>query len=442
VAASAPPPLGVTAAYSMGAYDTQYQYGASLIGRTYGVYAFGFNNTNGTGVFAQGYGTGNGVYAVGGNNGGIGVSAYGYGGTTPVAPTTGLALDANGGGAGAGVRATGGPTDGVGVNATGQGAGAGVIATAGATGAGIVALAAGASPAGLAAGQGLNATAAGTAAGVYATGGATGGAGVYATGGGAGGFGVWGNSTGSTGVYGNSTTGWGVVGQSAQSAGVNGNSSFGAGGQFYGGRAQIWLVPAAGAGPPSTGAHSVGDVWMDSRGTAWICVISGTPGNFMPLQPGNGTNPATRVLFTAVSSQQYTLTNSDGVTWADMDSTSATPLLLTITPAFNCQAILSGNSDLWTSVAAFNQDIAIVISGGAYGTGQVVAWKESGGFAGTFSPNAAFVQTVQPLAAGTAYTIKLQWKANRAGSSTIWAGAGPAAPFSPTRLTVLLIVSQ
>jgi hypothetical protein len=229
---------------------------------------------------------------------------------------------------------------------------------------------------------------------------------------------------------------------SSSSAGLHAASVTGVGGEFYGGRAAVNLVPAAGAGPPSTGVHSVGDIWMDSLGTAWICVFSGTPGRFMPLQPGNGTNANTRALFTAVSTQQYTLTNSDGVTWVDMDSTSTIPLLLTITPAFNCQAILSGNSDLWTSVAAFNQDIAIVIGGGAYGTGQVVAWKERGGFAGTFSPNAAFVQTVQPLAAGTAYTIKLQWKANRAGSSTIWAGAGPAAPFSPTRLTVLLIVSQ
>jgi hypothetical protein len=176
--------------------------------------------------------------------------------------------------------------------------------------------------------------------------------------------------------------------------------------------------------------------------TLWSCVAAGTPGTFAPLQTG-GLNQA---LFTVASAQQYRLTGSDGVTWVDMDSTSTTPLLLTITPAFNCQAILSGNSDLWTSVAAFNQDIAIVISGGAYGTGQVVAWKESGGFAGTFLPNAAFVQTVQPLAAGTAYTIKLQWKANKAGSSTIWAGAGPipagSSTFSPTRLTAMLIVSQ
>ena len=41
----------------------------------------------------------------------------------------------------------------------------------------------------------------------------------------------------------------------------------------------------------------------------------------------------------------------------------------------------------------FNQDIGISVIGGVYPTtaGQPEAWKESGGFAGTFSPNAAFV---------------------------------------------------
>jgi hypothetical protein len=233
-----------------------------------------------------------------------------------------------------------------------------------------------------------------------------------------------------------------VVANSSQSAGLNAFSTVGVGGVFGGGRAPINLAPATTLGPPTSGTHGKGDVWVDTNAAVWICAVAGTPGTFVPLLQGGLGN----ALFTAVSTQQYTLTNSDGVSWADMDSTSTTPLLLTITPAFNCQAILSGNADLWTSVAAFNQDIAIVISGGAYGTGQVVAWKESGGFAGTFSPNAAFVQTVQPLAAGSAYTIKLQWKANRAGSSTIWAGAGPipagSSTFSPTRLTASLVVSQ
>ena len=77
----------------------------------------------------------------------------------------------------------------------------------------------------------------------------------------------------------------------------------------------------------------------------------------------------------------------------------------------------------------------VFISGGAYGTGTLVAWKESGGFAGTFSPNAAYVQTVIPLAAASTYTITLKWKANKATTGTIYAAAGSTGNFSPTRVT-------
>jgi Pentapeptide repeats (8 copies) len=67
------------------------------------------------------------------------------------------------------------------------------------------------------------------------------------------------------------------------------------------------------------------------------------------------------------------------------------------------------------------------------------AWRESGGFAGTFSPNAALVHTVIPVNAGILYTITLQWKANKSDPGTIWAGAGPInGAFSPTRLTAQL----
>jgi hypothetical protein len=89
---------------------------------------------------------------------------------------------------------------------------------------------------------------------------------------------------------------------------------------------------------------------------------------------------------------------------------------------------------LWTANAGVNQDLGIFVSGGAFGSGKLVAWKESGGNAGIFSPNAAFVQTVLPLAAGT-YTVALEWKANHATNGTIFAAAGLGPVYSPTRLT-------
>ena len=134
---------------------------------------------------------------------------------------------------------------------------------------------------------------------------------------------------------------------------------------------------------------------------------------------------------TGVSNAQYQLTNSDGLRWNDIDATN---LALTVRPAVDSFAIIGGNADLWTASAGFNQDLGLSVNG------SIAAWKESGGFAGTFSPNAAFVQTVYPMTAGTTYTVKLQWKTNKpAPGATIVAGAGPAAPYSPTRLTVQLV---
>ena len=217
-------------------------------------------------------------------------------------------------------------------------------------------------------------------------------------------------------------------------------SNVAVGGYFTAGRAHLNFQPATTQGPPTSGTHHVGDVYVDSVSTIWACVAAGTPGRFVPLQQGGFAN----TVFHAVSNLQYTLTGSDGTTWHDIDTTSATALQLNLSPTFNCVAILSGNADLWTWNAGYNQDLGIFVSGGGFGAGQVVAWKESGGFAGTFSPNAAFVETMAALAANTPYVIKLVWKTNKpqAAGARISAGAGAAAPFSPTRLGVQLVLTQ
>jgi uncharacterized protein YfaP (DUF2135 family) len=132
-----------------------------------------------------------------------------------------------------------------------------------------------------------------------------------------------------------------------------------------------------------------------------------------------------------ITSQQYHLTNSDGSTWQDLDPQN---LSYTMTPTADVMAVVSANSDLWTADAGYNQDLAINVNG------SVVAWKESGGFAGTFSPNAAYLQSVIPMTHGVSYTVKLQWKVNRpAMGATIFAGAGPiSGGYSPTSMTVEL----
>jgi hypothetical protein len=132
------------------------------------------------------------------------------------------------------------------------------------------------------------------------------------------------------------------------------------------------------------------------------------------------------------------LPSNDGQSWRDVDAAN---LSLSITPPGDCLAILTGNADLWTTTAGFNQDLGIAVSSalGTYNADRV-GWKESGAIIGTYSPNAAYVQTSFPMVGATTYTVKLQWKSNRAqGSPTIYAGAGAGAPYSPTRLTAQLV---
>jgi hypothetical protein len=100
--------------------------------------------------------------------------------------------------------------------------------------------------------------------------------------------------------------------------------------------------------------------------------------------------------------------------------------------------LVSGNADLWTANGGYNQDLGIFVSKDG-GTATLLAWTESGGFAGTYSPCAAYVQTVYTMSSGHTYVFSLGWKTNiPALGATIEAaaGGGPTV-FSPTRLTVV-----
>jgi len=236
---------------------------------------------------------------------------------------------------------------------------------------------------------------------------------------GIGGYGVA-TSTGS-GTYGQSSSGYGAVGYSGSAVAV---------GAFGTGRFQ--QVPNITAGPPTYAPLNQEQV-RDGNGVLWLSHLGSNANGWAPAQPGASFvgAPGTS-LFTTSSNQQYHLTGSDGVTWVDVDAVN---LKLTIVPTFNALAILTANSSLWTDTAGFNQDLAIFVNGSLH------SWQESGGFAGTFSPNAVAVHGVfGSFFRGTTYTVELRWKANRPDGNTIFAGAGPSAPFSPTRLTVQLVI--
>src|SRR5438105_10347151 len=128
--------------------------------------------------------------------------------------------------------------------------------------------------------------------------------------------------------------------------------------------------------------------------------------------------------------------SSDGVSWQPIDSA----LDVTVSPAAGTNSILGANADLFTAHAGYNQDLGIFVSDNG-AADQLVAWKESGGFAGTFSPNAAFTQATYAMQAGHTYVFRLKWKTNVNAPSapTNYAGAEPIGGlYSPTRLTVEL----
>ena len=97
------------------------------------------------------------------------------------------------------------------------------------------------------------------------------------------GHGLTGVSTTGDGVYGFSTSGTGVSGGSESGPGVSGRSTSGRGGVFFGGAAQIRLIPATTKGKPATGAHQAGDLFLDSAAALFICTKGGTPGTWVKV---------------------------------------------------------------------------------------------------------------------------------------------------------------
>jgi streptogramin lyase len=183
-------------------------------------------------------------------------------------------------------------------------------------------------------------------------------------------------------------------------------------------------TPSLGSGPFGIAAGPDGNVWFTetSLNNKVAVVAAGR----------NCTATAVPNSKTASSTKQYSLTNSDGATWQDIDSTN---LRLSCMTSWNQSTLLTANADLWTANAAYNQDIGIFVSDNG-ASDVLLAWKESGGLAGTYSPNAAYVQALFFMTSGHTYVFKLKWKTNKpAAGATIFAAAGGGLAFSPTSLT-------
>ena len=219
---------------------------------------------------------------------------------------------------------------------------------------------------------------------------------------------------------------------------------------------KVWSGPAGSIGPPIIAGGLVWTMgWNNSRLFGLLAstgevrlsvVLPQTPMHFSTPSSGEGmifVPDGTQILAYgsacgAASTRQYSLTASDGVNWTSMDTAN---LQQTLTPSASQWALLEANADLWTARAGFNQDIGIFVSTNG-GADALVGWKESGGYGGTFSPNAAFLQVPFAVTSGSTYVVKLKWKTNRDArptGATIYAGAGTAGPYSHTSLSARLI---
>lgn len=99
-------------------------------------------------------------------------------------------------------------------------------------------------------------------------------------------FGVTDTGNGATGGGLNGTassTGTGVVGLSQSGVGVSGTSTNGIGGTFHGGLAPLALGLQGPPGQPTSGNHSMGEIYADGNGDLWVCYGAGTPGTWKRL---------------------------------------------------------------------------------------------------------------------------------------------------------------
>jgi hypothetical protein len=102
------------------------------------------------------------------------------------------------------------------------------------------------------------------------------------------GIGVFGASSGGDGVQGltKGQSHSGVLGIDSGTQGgfgVKAQSANGYGVHTQGGLAPLRLVPAGTDGPPTAGAHVVGEVYVDTTGAVFVCTAAGTPGTWKEI---------------------------------------------------------------------------------------------------------------------------------------------------------------
>lgn len=105
-------------------------------------------------------------------------------------------------------------------------------------------------------------------------------------------------------------------------------------------KSQFRIRPAGTTGAPTTGAHAVGEIHMDSEGSMWRCTAAGTPGTWSQLggiaitfnEPAADNAAGTQAIFDSatvgesVAFPDLLYLKSDGKWWkADADAAATMP---------------------------------------------------------------------------------------------------------------------
>jgi SAM-dependent methyltransferase len=107
---------------------------------------------------------------------------------------------------------------------------------------------------------------------------------------------------------------FGVLGESYSGNGVTGVSSTGYGGYFQG-ATPLYLSPASNPGAPTSGAHILGEVYVDINGIFYVCTTAGTPGTWMQLGGiGLQSFPTPRRVFHQTMTSGQVVTGIDATT--------------------------------------------------------------------------------------------------------------------------------
>ena len=109
----------------------------------------------------------------------------------------------------------------------------------------------------------------------------------------------------------------------------------------------------------------------------FIWMAAGSSGTgFSPTTLFAVTYPTASAPNEAASAGQYTLDASAGDNSATWRSVDPSKLSISMTPTTSCWAHVTGNADLWTADAGYNQDVGIEVTQGGWSA--VTAWKEFG----------------------------------------------------------------